>query len=106
MISSSLFIGEGSAIRYDREKESAIPVISVAFLIIPRLCSSVWHRKVARPMKLALAIFFCLSGLLWGQDNPLTGQRASTQNEELVVHRGSSKLRAVIVQEGESLLDQ
>ena len=55
-------------------------------------------------MKFALAIFFCLSGLLWGQDSPLTGQRASTQNEELVVHRGSSKLRAVIVQEGEDLL--
>jgi len=55
-------------------------------------------------MKLALLIILGLSSLLFGQNNALTGQRATTQEEELVVHGGNSKLRAVIVQTGEELL--
>ena len=55
-------------------------------------------------MKFALLIFLSLSSSLLGQNNLLNGQRASTQQEELVVHGGNSKLRAVIVQEGEALL--
>ena len=55
-------------------------------------------------MKFAIVILFCLSGFALGQNAAGLGQRASTQNAELVVHGGNSKLRAVIVQEAESLL--